>query len=550
MGTVRTHLVAGLLGAVVGVIVTVLALSIEEPDPSRVGDRVQSPADRETRVPANRRTPGEADDDEVAAPAVTGVTAASLGTEATDEELAFLREALAADRKRRLLAAEDAAEQARQAPVRSEDDGLAVMDRYLNSGGDVTDVVASYAAMRAHVRTDPGPVRRIASQGKRTEVDLTSVSEDHAVLEFGEGTFVLDRGSKCWNTPDGVVKSLEIRGAGIEQTRLIGPGWAFLCAGKKTVIRNLVIRDLTLDSLEKGQIPLSARGGISAALERVRFAGWNVAGHAAALGVSGSAFLAIRDCEFLGDGWVLSLRGPGLAVFDRCRFHGARAVLIADSHRKGRPAVVRLNDCTFGTVPVTRRDLRMGKEGGADVVIRGGTAVGGPVSWTKAERWEHFGADKIVSMVGLTFLTKAPPFSVEDAVRALDIAASVGLRDVVELRVPSMRTKPLELDFFVLDRESGGLPIRHTFVFDGSSLVRPAQDPRRGERGSRGPEPETFDACLSFGELLRRANIAADETVHRIYLRGSGPSAVCIIQLTDSGHLSVNAITGEVPGRR
>jgi hypothetical protein len=177
MGPLRTHAVVGLLGAVAGALVAVLAVTIEEPGRTEMGDRGEVTPRRETP-----RLPYESRGGPAAVTGELGVTEAALGTEATDEELVFLREALGAERERRRRMAEDAAERARLAPVRPEDDGLAVMSRYLESGGDVSEVVSSYAAMRAHVRAAPGPVRQIASDGERTAVDLTAVAADKMLL--------------------------------------------------------------------------------------------------------------------------------------------------------------------------------------------------------------------------------------------------------------------------------------------------------------------------------------------------------------------------------
>ena len=551
-------LVAFALGLLITLLVSEAPLAENSADTAARAPSADDDAPRRAKPRARRRTKSISSGEERS---VGVLTADALGTPVTGAELAFLRRALADERKRVQQAATDAEEQIREAQLQSDDDGLTVLDRYLRRGSDVTDVVSSFAAMRAHVRTEPGPVRRIEPTGDRTSVDMSEVTAGNTVLEFGEGVFVLDRGSKAWNVQREDLESLEIRGAGMNKTTLIGPGWAFLCANKDARIRNLIIRDLTINSREKEQIVLDARGGISAAIERVRFDGWVVAGHAAALGVSGDAFLALRDCEFKGDGWVLSLRGPGMAVFERCTFTDARSVVIAGSHTKGRAAIVRLYDCTFNTVPVSDRNLHSRDEGGADVEIRGGTAAGGPASWTEAQRIQNFGAYEVVSMKGLEFVATPPSFSVEDAAIAFDLAAATGLRNVVGVRVAGRGGKPLELDFYVVGADPGTAPKRETRIFDGASLTAPATDPRRGVRADTLIDLSEVQRAQPLSTLLRNSGIAADESVVAVTLRtspapqtndGSEPqrTLMLMIELQGRQQLILNATSGAVLGGR
>ncbi len=559
-----SHAIVAGVAFAIGLLVALVVVEPPAPTPTPTPGAMPEPtsADGDTRATAKRQerrhtkrvgTNGE--------PGHGVLTADALGTPVTGVELAFLRRALADERKRAQQAVADAEEQIREAQLQSDDDGLTVLDRYLRRGSDVSDVVSSFAAMRAHVRTEPGPVRRIESTGERTSVDMSKVTAGNAVIEFGEGVFVLDQGSTLWNVQREDLESLEIRGSGMNKTTLIGPGWAFLCANKGARIRNLVISDLTINSLEKEQIVLDARGGISAAIERVRFDGWVVAGHAAALGVTGDAFLALRDCEFKGDGYVLSLRGPGMAVFERCSFSDARSVLIAGSHKKGRAAIVRLNDCDFNTVPIADRNLHSQDEGGADVEIRGGTAAGGPASWTEAQRIKNFGAREVVSMKGLKFVATPPSFSVEDAAIAFDLAAAEGLRNVVGVRVAGRGGKPLELDFYVVGAEPGTAPKRQTRIFDGAALAAPATDPRRGVRANTLIDLSEVQRAQPLSTLLRNSGIAADESVVAVTLRTSPApqtnddseplrTLMLMIELQGRQQLILNATSGAVLGGR
>jgi len=545
-----------------GIVFGIVAFDAEAPpdDTARARNERTSPvrATETERAPPRKRRHATPIEHENAAE--TGLSAAALGAPATESELAFLRRALADERRRVAQAQADEEERQRERQLQSDDDGLTVLDRYLRRGSDVTDVVASFASMRAHIRTDAGPVRRIEATSDRTPVDLTEVAAGHTVLEFGEGTFVLDRGSDGWNVRRENVQSLEIRGAGMDKTTLVGPGWAFLCANKKAQIKNLVIRDLTIDSIEKEQIVLDARGGIAAAIERVRFAGWVVAGHASALGVSGDAFLALRDCVFENSagGFVLSLRGPGLAVFERCTFEGARCVVIADSHSSGLPATVRLIACDFGTVRVADRNLHRRGGGGADVEIRGGTASAGPASWTEAERIKNFGAVDVVSMQGLTFRSTMPTFSVSDAAAAFELAVAAGLGNVAGFSVVNPGVKPVELDFYVLDGVPGSVAKRKTLVYDGKSVFAPEKEPRRGVGHAPDVAVEDLHRAQSFAALLRNAEIAADENVESVLLRALGsPSRdidaprplLLMVELAGRKRIHIDAVSGRVTQR-
>ena len=59
-----------------------------------------------------------------------------------------------------------------------------------------------------------------------------------------------------------------------------------------------------------------------------------------------------------------------------------------------------------------------------------------------------------------------------------------------------------------------------------------------------------MDSALPLSALLRQAEIAADETVQRIYLRDAGPSTVCFIQLYGGRTVIVDAVTGKVVSTR
>ena len=468
------------------------------------------------------------------------------GVEMSDDEAAFLRAALDAERKRR-----------EGAVIRPEDDGLKIMERYVTDGADVAALVADFDAMRAHIRVPAGPVRSIAASGDRTPVDLTKDLGDAQIVEFGPGTFVLGNGDGQWNVRRSDLAALEIRGAGMDRTKLIGPGWAFLCSGDKANVQNLVLRDLTIDGSEQGQIILDARGGISAALERVRLAGWQVAGHAAPLGVSGNAFLACRECEVAGPGagYVLSLRGMALATFDACRFIDAESAFTGPGGTS-RAAVVSVQGCTFDGARLADSRIRGDKMAGVQIDVRGGTVAFGASSLSDEKRRAQWGAQYAASVEGVTFTAAQPLFPFSEMVRAADLAAAGGLRDIVAIDAyPGARGAPVEFDFYLYDREKDTV-VRKTRRLVGPLLEEVTKDPRRGMRGRSVRSAAEIDGLLPIPELLRRMDVAADESFTQIEIRALSPSEgrqiTWLVAQTPGGAAPVviDARTAEIVQRR
>ncbi len=303
------------------------------------------------------------------------------------DELEFLRRALAAERVRR-----------RGARIPQDLPGLDVVQRWID-GADVTDLVSDFAAMRAHVRTAPEPVAFVASTGGRTDVDLSDYAiGDSGVIEFGPGTFVLQTENDAWNETRGNTESLEIRGAGMDKTTLIAPMHAFLVVNKGGYLRNVVIRDLTIDA-DGEAIILSTGGGLAVALERVRLRGWKLAGHAAAIGVTGSGFLALRGCEIIGpgDGFALSLRGRTLATLDWCTIKDVEQVFVGwESPRAHGFAYAR--DCRFENAK-----LADSRATGVEIHVSGGSVLLGSAGESEEARLERWGAKYAKSVEDLIF---------------------------------------------------------------------------------------------------------------------------------------------------
>jgi hypothetical protein len=323
-------------------------------------------------------------------------------------------------------------------------------------------------------------------------------------------------------------------------------------------MRNVVIRDLTIDAAEQEQIVLDARGGMAAVLERVRIAGWQTSGHAAPLGVTGSAFLACRDCDFVGpgDGFVLSLRGPALATFEKCRFRDAGAAFIGPGGRE-RAAVVSVRDCTFEAIRLADSRIRGDKMAGVQVDIRGGTAAAGAAKWTEEQRRAWWGAQFASSLEGLTFTSTAPLFPFSEFIRAAELAAAAGLKDIVAIEaIPGRRGAPVELDFYLWDREKSAV-VRRTRRLLPSALEEVTQEPRRGMRGRSVKSDSEVDGLLPFAELMRRMPLAADDEVTLVDLRPLSPQAdgrqVTWLSAQTPGGMPpvvVDARTGEVLQKR
>ncbi len=438
----------------------------------------------------------------------------------TADEEAWLKAALERERDRR-----------GKSVIREDDGGLEVLDRWATADADVAPLVSDFASMRRHVRVPDGPAARVDSTGDVTNVDLSAIDPKAVVIEFGPGRFLLTRGNTQWNVRRADVEALEIRGAGIDRTTLVGPGWAFLCIDEKASARNVVLRDFTIDSTDPGQIVLDARGSMSVAVERVRFLGWEVAGHASVVGVTGRAFLACRDCEFVGpgDGYAVSLRGGALAVLEKCRFSDLGSTLIgggADS--LGRPSVVTLRDCTFENAALADSRIN-GKSGPAmEISVHGGSVAVGGKTWTEDARRKKWGAEHAVVVDGVTFGPGVPSFAVADLLRVLEAAPGQGIDAVVRVDVePGGRARPTVVDLYAWDR-AAEKATRRSFRWVDATLVPLVEKDRRRGVSSVDLTGDDLAACLPMLELVRRSLVAADESVRSVEFR-------CMTQQTSAG---------------
>jgi hypothetical protein len=367
--TVVVALIAAVVGAAVGSMATWICASHSDDAPPRQSAEppaakpvaaagAQPPrASRSAKIPLDDLTP-------------------------TSEEQTWLRDALVRERDRR-----------EKSVIRDDDGGIDVIERWSRFGADVAPLVADFESMRRHVRVPDGPAVQVASTREETKVDLSTIDPKAVDIEFGPGRFVLSGGNTQWNVRRTDVEAMEIRGAGIDRTTLVGPGWAFFNCAENVSVKNLVLCDFAVDSTNPAQIVLDARGRMSVAIERVRFLGWQVGGHSSVVGVSGQAFLACRDCDFVGtgSGFAVSLRGGAVASLENCRFSDVQCALIGwDAANNSKPSVVALNVCTFENAPLA--DSRMYTRN-VEVSVRGGSVALGSKSWSDDERRKRWGAE-------------------------------------------------------------------------------------------------------------------------------------------------------------
>lgn len=467
------------------------------------------------REPAVARSPRQA----MVAPDLAG----------TAEELAIAREVMQRDRERR-----------EQARIREGDSGLDVLRRYLEYGADITPLLADFDRFAGHVRPADGPVQRFEATGEITDVAFVADQMGADVLEFGPGTFrlkwrPLEPGAE---RPDSYrsVHALEIRGAGVTETRLILEMNSLLQFSG--TLEHLRIHDLHLEpgSGGRGGNLLDLRGTTAVIVERVRFDGirsW-------ALFIDGPTYLGCRDCDFGGGprhGCVLELRDEAVVLMEGCRFDGVGCAVTA--RRGARRGCVLLRDCTFEDTPLgDSRLLHLGKPY-LTIDVRGGTVIS-----TRGGDLEAWGSQYATSMRGLEY--QAEPLAC--TIEALgQVAAGVRLEEgeVVSgvVSVPGQRGR------FVVFVHSDGRRTRESFLVDTSGgtpvpLEADAKAIRDLVRESAGrlrdPDP------VAFRRALEAARAYHGKLVLGAVLRQLGGKLLLVLTDDDGHNLALlDAVTGE-----
>lgn len=417
----------------------------------------------------------------------------------TSEEMGFLRDALAAERVRR-----------KAATLQPGDGGLETMDRVRKSGADATALLWDWTAVRSRIRTGEGEQRSIEAVGGDgpTPVNLAELAGKSAVIRFGPGTFRMERKGEAWNRVRAGVRSLEIRGAGMDATTLqMLELRDLLLVLDEANLENLVIADLTFDA--GGGTLLDVRGRVSVAIESVRFRNsQHSAGHAAPIGISGESFLGARGCEFLGpgDGFALSVRGPVLALFEECRFEGLEAAMVGTEGADG--SVVHLLDCTFEGSPAA--DSRMvrgpGKRMAFPVRVRGGRANYGPPEMSDEKRKERWGLPFVAEATGVTFGPSTPSCTLGLLLSVLDRIPLAAEETILGIRVlASGRSGPETLGLVVRDRATN----RERHLQCRADGAQVSDLPRTMSRPSV-PSPEQLLGALPLTEVIRASGLSVD----------------------------------------
>jgi RNA polymerase sigma-70 factor (ECF subfamily) len=392
--------------------------------------------------------------------------------------------------------------------------GVEVLQRAREFGLDPLSLIASYDAVRARVRVD-GERRSVDAPADGSPVDLSKWGAGVAILELGPGTFKLDPRSSEWLKVREGSRSLEIRGAGMDRTTIVYDQVGhFAFASDEGRFENLVIRDLTLDGGERGDLIVDARGAVSVALENVRVAGWHGSGHGAAIGVSGNALLGARGCEFIGRGgglFVLSVRGQSLAVFEKCLFVEPGECVVGNGTSLGTATGVRLIDCTFRNAAVVSRRMLKGSKPLFPVSVTGGGAMIGAPDITEEDRRKAFGAEWLAALEGTTLGPGIPDCTASEIAALLERVVVGASETVYGVR----HLGPGRFGLRVLDRTTSGRSWRIVGT-DGNDIEKSPRDPGGGWNA---PTGALLDG-VQLASILRNAPIPPESAATEIGLTG------------------------------
>ena len=399
--------------------------------------------------------------------------------------------------------------------------GLEVLRRVAVSGVDPLTLLENYDAVRARIRVEGGR-QSIEAPADGSPVNLEAEAGDSVIVEFGAGTFTIDRRSREWMNVRQGIRSLEIRGAGMDRTILTGSLRNIFSVWQDAAFENLVVRDLTLGAgAEEGTL-LDVQGRVSAAMENVRISGWSSGGYSGAIGVSGSAIFCARGCEFLGgaDGglFVLSVRGLALAVFEKCLFADVEEAVVGTDGRASGSAV-RLIDCTYENSAVVSRRMESGKGKTAfAVAVRGGKVALGPTDLTDEKRRTLWGAPFLASLDGVVFGPGKPPCTLEELLAVLDRVLVDPTEVVFGVRyLGPGGTGPARFGVRLLDRSSSAVVWRVVGA-DGTNLER---SPRNPGGGWNPPKAAALEST-GLAAAIRTSEVPLSAAASEAALTGGG----------------------------
>jgi hypothetical protein len=466
-------------------------------------------------------------------PLLTGSAPKGLaGLELSKGELAWVRGRVREERIRK-----------ETARLRPDDTGITLLERVFEFDADPSELFGSFEAFRKPVieSTAAGVSMREPPAGQTAT--FTEVTGDPLVIDLGPGHFPLDKKDGQWHALyDNKVRTVVIRGAGIDKTTLVsGHGWPLLFVGGKGQVDHLVVRDLTLKGGAAQGALLEVRGKAAVVLENVRVNGWVVAGHAAAIGVSGNAYLACKGCEFVGrgehSGWAISLRGNSLVYGEDCQFLNLESgTLIAEGEKTALSRAV-FRDCTWD-----RSALLRGKTS-AHVEVHGGRAAFGAASQTDEQRRELWGAPHAKRVDGTRFEAARPACTLGDLLDVLEKVSVPAEERVVGIALAGIEDDhPVRFTVWTLPKTGRRTKAYDVDVTGGLPVV--THQPRAGGRGL--PPEALVRKAKSFVEILRGSDVGRDIPCKRLeYRHQQAPDGTTHATVAVGGWY-LNAQTGEV----
>jgi hypothetical protein len=388
-----------------------------------------------------------------------------------------------------------------------------MVDQFLSSRKDPGEFLWKFAQVSSVVRTGEGESRRVESTGEVTVASLHDLAEKSAVIEFGPGRFQFEprtKGGADFHVPRKDIASLEIRGAGIDQTTLDGKGlWQFLCS--ENGIGNLRISNLTYDG-GPGRVQfLDIRGSGAVIFENVRFRNISNAGHSAAVGASGPLYLGMKGCEFAGSGdsWGVSIRGSALVLLEGCRFTRLAGAVI-DGGGTEDAGIVNLLDCVYDGCPVVDRPSRKSRDGTPSLAVnvRGGQVLLGPPGAAKEKIREAWGGSFIAGDADVAFGPGTPAYSLREMLAALDRLSLPAGQAVAGIRVhPLDSAGPEGWVVLAMETTEAGRKEHHYFL---PAAEGPPGELPRNMQAVPTPTAEQMDGALPMAQVLRQSGLSPE----------------------------------------
>jgi hypothetical protein len=468
--------------------------------------------------------------------------------EPTPEEIEWLSKTLQKERVRR-----------EKARIRPGDTGLDILERVIEHGADVSDLVRDFDRFQSHVHAAKGRTVRVPPEGDVRAVHFDEIGGGAAVIEFGPGTFELDYKASRFHVQREDIRQLEIRGAGMDDTTIVSGGRDFITALKR--IEHLRIHDLTFDGGDRGSLLLDIRGKVAVILENVRFKAWASAGYGAPVGLSGGAYLGSRRCEWLGghrdrEGYAgVAIRGTAIASLKGCVFADVGTVVMGGRGAALKSAV-HLEGCLFENSSLA--DSRILHQDRPEFPI---SVRGGEVFYESRERW---GARFAAEVVGVTFHDRIPRCKLEDLLAAI---RAVPLEDGRQVQgaqlLAARRTPPRELVVYIWNspeymRQQSEKRKRVNWsvlvAIGASGQVKIEPEDRRRRPSGHNPG-HMIEGGRSIDDVVGRAHLDLSMEAYGLVRSTFGPRerivpAVHVLDARGLPFLILDGVTGEVLYRR